>query len=257
MLLSICIICFNEERNIRRCLESCSWADEIVVVDAMSQDDTVQIARQFTDRVFQKHWTGYVDQKSFALSKAEGEWILSIDADEEITESLRDEIKAEVSRPNSLDGYRIPRRSYYQGRWIKHSGFYPDRQLRLFKRSLGHWVGGRVHERVQIQGQVGTLRNDLLHYPYGGIISGQLRTVNGFSSLLAEDMHERGKRYNLFLLLCRPLLKFMEVYFLKQGFLDGLAGFIIAVTSAYAMFVRYIKLREIERGLAGKIPEKH
>jgi len=256
MLLSICIICLNEERNIKRCLESCSWADEIVVVDAMSRDETAQISRQYTDKLFQRPWAGYVDQKNFALSKAEGDWILSVDADEEITESLRDEIKAEVTKPNTLDGYRIPRRSYYQGRWINHSGFYPDMQLRLFKRSLGRWVGGRVHEKVEILGQVGMLTNDLLHYPYGGIISGQLRTVNSFSSLLAEDMYERGRRYNLFLLLSRPLLKFVEVYLVKRGFLDGLAGFIIAVTSAYAVFVRYVKLREIGRGLADKIPDK-
>jgi glycosyltransferase involved in cell wall biosynthesis len=249
MLLSICIICFNEEQNIRRCLESSSWANEIVVIDAMSQDNTVQIARQYTDKVFQKSWTGYVDQKTFALSKAQGNWILSVDADEEISEKLRDEIKAEIKKANAKDGYRIPRRSFYQGRWINHSGFYPDRQLRLFRRNLGQWIGGRVHERVQIQGQVGALKNDLLHYPYKGLISGQLQTVNSFSSLLAEDMYEKGRRYNVLLLLLRPLFKFMEVYFLRMGFLDGLPGFIIAVTSAYAMFVRYVKLKEIENRL--------
>jgi glycosyltransferase involved in cell wall biosynthesis len=249
MLLSICIICFNEEENIRRCLESSSWANEIVVIDAMSQDNTVQIARQYTDKVFQKSWTGYVDQKTFALSKAQGNWILSVDADEEISEKLRDEIKAEIKKANAKDGYRIPRRSFYQGRWINHSGFYPDRQLRLFRRNLGQWIGGRVHERVQIQGQVGALKNDLLHYPYKGLISGQLQTVNSFSSLLAEDMYEKGRRYNVLLLLLRPLFKFMEVYFLRMGFLDGLPGFIIAVTSAYAMFVRYVKLKEIENRL--------
>jgi glycosyltransferase involved in cell wall biosynthesis len=247
MQLSICVICFNEEGNIRRCLESSSWADEIVVVDAMSQDKTVQIARQYTDKLFQRPWTGYVDQKNFALSKAQGDWILSVDADEEITERLRDEIKAEIKKSNVKDGYRIPRRSFYQGRWINHSGFYPDKQLRLFRRSHGHWTGGRVHERVQIQGQIGILKNDLLHYPYRGVISGQLTTMNSFSSLLAEDMYEKGKRYNVLLLLLRPLFKFMEVYFLKRGFLDGLAGFIIAVSSAYGMFVRYVKLREIEK----------
>jgi glycosyltransferase involved in cell wall biosynthesis len=245
MMLSICIICLNEEANIRRCLESSSWADEIVVVDAMSQDKTREIAREFTDKVFQRPWTGYVDQKNFALSKAEGDWILSLDADEEITERLRDEIIAEIKKPNSKDGYAIPRRSYYQGRWINHSGFYPDRQLRLFKRERGRWTGGRVHERVQIQGALGTLSNDLLHYPYRGVISGQLRTVDSFSSLLAQDMYGMGKRYNVFLLLTRPLFKFIEVYFLRRGFLDGVPGLIIAVTSAYAMFVRYVKLREM------------
>jgi glycosyltransferase involved in cell wall biosynthesis len=251
-MLSICIICLNEENNIRRCLESSSWADEIVVVDAMSQDKTREIAREYTGKVFQRPWTGYVDQKNFAISRAEGDWILSLDADEEITEKLRDEISAEIRKTDAKDGYWIPRRSYYQGRWIHHSGFYPDRQLRLFKRERGRWTGGRVHERVQIQGALGTLNNDLLHYPYRGVISGQLRTVDSFSNLLAEDMYEKGKRYNVLLLLLRPLFKFIEVYFLRLGFLDGLAGFIIAVTSAYAMFVRYVKLREIENRLGNQ-----
>ena len=245
MTLSVCIICFNEERNIRRCLESATWADEIVVVDSMSQDKTVEIAREYTDKVYQKAWHGYVEQKNFAISKARGNWILSVDADEEITATLRKEILTETTKVGAKDGYRIPRHSFYQGRWINHSGYYPDRQLRLFRRERGNWTGGRVHEKVDIQGDIGDLKKDLLHYPYKGVISGQLQTVNSFSSLMAEDMYERGKRYHISLLLLRPAFKFFEVYLLKLGFLDGLAGFIIAITSAYAMFVRYVKLREL------------
>jgi glycosyltransferase involved in cell wall biosynthesis len=245
MTLSVCVICRNEEPNIRRCLESATWTDEIIVVDSMSQDKTVEIAREYTDKVYQKAWPGYVDQKNFAVSKASGSWILSVDADEEITATLRNEILDEIKKDDAKDGYRIPRRSFYQGRWINHSGYYPDRQLRLFRRERGHWTGGRVHERVDIQGSIGDLKEDLLHYPYKGIISGQLQTVNSFSSLIAEDMHERGKRYHISMLFLRPIFKFFEIYLLKLGFLDGLAGFIIAVTSAYAMFVRYVKLREL------------
>jgi len=211
----------------------------------MSQDKTVEIAREYTDKVYQKAWPGYVDQKNFAISKANSKWILSVDADEEITETLREEILAETVKAGAKDGYRIPRRSFYQGRWINHSGYYPDRQLRLFRRERGRWTGGRVHERVDIQGSIGDLEKDLLHYPYKGVISGQLQTANNFSSLMAEDMHERGKRYHISLLFLRPIFKFFEIYLLKLGFLDGLAGFIIAVTSAYAMFVRYVKLREL------------
>jgi glycosyltransferase involved in cell wall biosynthesis len=252
MTLSVCIICFNEGHNIGRCLESCSWADEIIVVDSMSQDNTVKIAHQYTDAVFKRPWTGYVGQKNFALSKAHGDWILSLDADEEISTSLRKEILAEIKRTEAQDGYRIRRRSFYQGRWINHSGFYPDRQLRLFRRERGRWIGGRVHERVEIKGSIGKLKSDLLHYPYKGTISGQLQTVNDFSGLLAKDMYEKGKRYHFLLLLTRPLLKFLEVYLLKLGFLDGLAGLIIASTSSYAMFVRYVKLREIEDRLGNQ-----
>jgi len=250
--VSACIICYNEAQNIKGCLESLAWVDEIIVVDSMSDDGTVKIANQYTDAIFLRSWPGYADQKNFALSKAGKTWVLSLDADEEITPSLRREILAEIAKPDAKEGYRIPRRSFYQGRWINHSGFYPDRQLRLFKREKGRWVGGRVHERVEIAGGIENLKNDLLHYPYKGVISGQLRAVDSFSGLLAKDIYEKGKRYHLTLLLIRPLFKFIEVYLLKLGLLDGLAGFIIAVTSAYAMFVRYVKLREIGRDGAKK-----
>jgi glycosyltransferase involved in cell wall biosynthesis len=255
MTISICIICFNEEKNIRRCLDSCTWADEIIVVDSMSQDKTATIAREYTDMVYQREWPGYLEQKSFALSKADGVWILSLDADEEISAYLRDEILTEIRKPEAKDGYRIPRRSFYQGRWINHSGFYPDKQLRLFRSDKGRWTGGRVHEKVEMKGTVGELKSDILHYPYKGVISGQLQTVNAFSSLFAQDMYEKGKRYRLLLLVLRPVLKFLEVYVIKFGFLDGLAGFVIAVTSAYAMFVRYVKLRELEKGLEREMPK--
>jgi len=255
MTISICIICFNEEHNIRRCLDSSTWADEIVVVDSMSQDGTAAIAGKYTDKVYQQAWPGYMEQKNFALSKTHGDWVLSLDADEEVSSDLREEILTEIGKPDANDGYRIPRRSFYQGRWINHSGFYPDRQLRLFRSDCGRWTGGSVHERVEIQGSVGHLRHDLLHYPYKGTISGQLQTVNSFSSLLAQDMYEKGKRYHLWLLVLRPAFKFLEVYVLKLGFLDGLAGFIIAITSAYALFVRYVRLRELENRLEREMPK--
>jgi len=247
--LSVCIICYNEARNIRRCLDSVTWADEIIVVDSLSSDETVEIAREYTNSVFQRTWTGYADQKNHALSKAQGDWVLSLDADESIAPQLREEILREIARPHARDGYRIPRRSFYQGRWINHSGYYPDRQLRLFRRKKARWVGGRVHERVEITGALGELRNDILHYPYKGVISGQLRTVDNFSGLMAADLYEQGKRFHPILLLSRPFFKFLEVYFLKKGFLDGVPGLVIAATSAYALFVRYVKLREIEKGL--------
>jgi glycosyltransferase involved in cell wall biosynthesis len=252
MAITICIICFNEEENIRRCLESSKWADEIIVLDSMSQDRTVEIAREYTDKVYQRKWSGFVDGKNFALSKATSEWVLSLDADEEITDELRGEIREEIGKKHAKEGYTVPRLSFYQGRWIEHSGFYPDRQLRLFKRSKGSWVGKRVHERIQVNGEVGRLTSNLLHYPYKGTISGQVQTIDAFSTLLAQNLHEQGKRYSPLLLLLRPPLKFIEVYLLRLGFLDGIAGFIIAMSSAYAVFVRYVKLREIEKGLGNR-----
>lgn len=243
--VSVCVICFNEERNIRRCLESVVWADEIIVVDSLSQDKTVRIARAYTDKVYERAWTGYANQKNFALSKATGEWVVSLDADEEVSSPLCGEIEGVITSRNAEAGYRIPRRSFYQGRWINHSGFYPDRQLRLFKRSRGRWVGGRVHERVAVDGEVGDLTKDLLHYPYKGNISGMLSTIDEFAELKAHDMYDKKRRYHAGLLLLRPPIKFFEVYFLKLGCFDGVAGFIIAVSSAYTLFVQYVKLREL------------
>ncbi|MBN1849836.1 MAG: glycosyltransferase family 2 protein [Deltaproteobacteria bacterium] len=244
--ISICIICFNEERNIQNCLESASWADEIIVVDSGSTDRTIEIIKQYDTKLFRRPWTGYVDQKNYAFSKAGGDWILSLDADEMISAGLREEILHIIEWSGPADGYRIPRLSFYQDRWIRHCGFYPDKQLRLVKRGKGSWVGGRVHERVEINGSVGALKNDILHYPYKGSIVGQLQTLNNFTTLQAEDLYERGKRFHLILLLFRPLFKFLEVYILKKGFLDGIAGLIIAVTFSYSMFVRYVKLRELD-----------
>ncbi|VBB47676.1 Glycosyltransferase, group 2 family protein [uncultured Desulfatiglans sp.] len=258
MGLSACVICYNEEENIGRCLESVSWVDELVVVDSLSRDDTVRIARSFTGKVYERPWEGYVRQKNFAVSEARQDWILSLDADEQVSKALREEILAVMARPEAKNGYWMPRCSFYQGRWIRHSGFYPDHQTRLFRRGKGRFVGGRVHERLEIEGPVGRLTQDLLHYPYHGGLTGQIDTVNRFSSLLAADLHDRGKRYGGHLLLLRPVFKFLEVYVLKRGFLDGTAGLIIAATSAYALFARYVKLREMEycsswkAGVAGK-----
>jgi glycosyltransferase involved in cell wall biosynthesis len=218
----------------------------MIVVDALSQDRTREIAKEFTASLHERPWTGYVDQKNFAMSKASSDWVLSLDADEQISDALREEILNTVANPAAKDGYRIPRRSFYQGKWIRFSGFYPDRQLRLFRRGKGYWIGGRIHELLKIQGPVGDLKKDLFHYPYQGTLSGQILTLDRYADLYAQDMYEKGKRYRTSALLLRPLFKFLEVYFWKLGFMDGLPGVIIAATSSYGMFVRYVKLREIE-----------
>jgi glycosyltransferase involved in cell wall biosynthesis len=248
-MISACVICLNEELNIARCLSSLEGMDEVVVVDSGSTDRTVEIARSYTNMVFHRDWTGYADQKNFAMSRAKGDWILSVDADEELSPDLKKEINMVLSSNPQDAGFRIPRRSFYQGRWINHSGFYPDRQLRLFRRERAKWVGRRVHERVEVDGPVGKLKSDVLHYPYNGVISGQLKTVDAFSTLFAKDLRDQGAGFHLWLLVVRPVFKFLEVYILKKGFLDGVPGLIIAVTSAYALFVRYVKVREMEKGI--------
>ena len=252
MKISVCIICGDEEKNIRRALESSKWADEIVVVDHISKDKTYDIVKEYTDKVYQRAWTGFIDQKNYVLSLAKGEWIFSLDSDEEITEDLKNEIMTIINSKNTKDGYYVPRRSFFQGRWINHSGFYPDKQLRLFKRTKAKWGGQRVHEKIEIDGELGILKNDLLHYPFEGNIEEFEQTLNRYSTLQAKNLYDQGKRFNLFLLFARPFFKFLEIYILKMGFLDGIAGFFIAKISSHAMFLRYAKLREIEKGFVEK-----
>ena len=243
MRISVCVICFNEEKNIARCLNSVIWADEIIVVDSLSADATVDIARKYTEMVFERPWPGYVEQRNFALTQSTGDWVFFIDADEEVSSDLKDEILNKVKEDES-DAFKIPRKTFYQGKWINHSGYYPDHVLRFFRRGKAKWVGKRVHERLEINGKIDYLKNDLFHYPYGDRISGQILTVDEFSSLQAEDLWDKGVRYSTLKLIFRPFYKFIEVYFFNKGFLDGAAGFIIAVMSAFNVFVRYVKLRE-------------
>ncbi|MBF0452525.1 MAG: glycosyltransferase family 2 protein [Candidatus Magnetomorum sp.] len=246
--ISVCIICGDDEHCIRRCLESATWADEIVVVDHCSKDNTFAIVKEFTDKAYRRPWTGFIDQKNAVLSHASCDWVFSLDSDEAITDELRKEIQELIQDVTAKEGYYVPRRTFFHGRWINNSGFYPDRQLRLFKRTCARWVGERVHERVEIDGTIGQLKFDLLHYPYKGTVEGLERTANRYSSLQAQNIHDQGKRFRLWRVLFRPFFKFLEVYVLKRGFLDGIAGFIIAINSSHSMFLRYIKLREIEKG---------
>ena len=251
MRISVCIICFNEEKNIARCLNSISWADEIIVVDSLSRDSTVDVVRNYTEKIFERPWPGYAEQRNFALTQSSGDWVFFVDADEEVSCDLKDEIFDKIKEGNA-EAFKIPRKSFYQGKWINHCGYYPDYVLRLFRRGKAKWIGKRIHERLDIDGKIGLLKNDLLHFPYGGSISGQILTVDEFSSLQAEDLWDKGVRHSIFRLIFRPLYKFVEIYFLRRGFLDGTAGFIIAVTSAFNVFVRYVKLREKETKLGGK-----
>ena len=164
--VSVVVITLNEEERLRACLESVAWADELIVVDAESQDKTVQIAREFTDHVFVRAWTGFAEQKNFALEQATGDWVLSLDADEEVSRELRAEVEALLAGRPVARGYRVPRRNIFWGRWIRHGGLYPDWQLRLFRRGCGRFGARDVHESAQVEGPVGRLRGPLVHRSY-------------------------------------------------------------------------------------------
>ena len=239
--ISAIVITYNEEKNIERCLSSIAWVDEIVVVDSESTDDTKKIASEFTPRVFDIKWEGFGKAKDFAKDKASHQWILSVDADEVVTEDLKDEIQRITRSEDSLDGYYISRKSNFLGKWIKHGGWYPDYVLRLFKKDKAKFNHSMVHEKVWVEGKTGYLKNDLLHYTDPDF-DHYLEKLNRYTSLGAEELFRKGKRAELFDVIFRPWAVFFKMYFVRKGFLDGLSGFILAVSSAFHVFSKYVKL---------------
>jgi glycosyltransferase involved in cell wall biosynthesis len=242
--LSVAIVALNEEERIRSCLESVAGADEIVVVDSGSSDKTVAIAREFTDRVLFHAWEGYGAQKNFALGLCRGEWLLSLDADERVSEALRAEISATLAADPPVAGFRIPRQNFFQGVWIRHGGWYPDYQLRLFRRGRGVFTATAVHESVRVDGPVGRLQAPLIHQSYRGIEDFVAR-ANRYSELAARQLAAAGRGGTLADLLLRPAWRFLSMYVLRGGFLDGGRGFTLAALYAHYVFLRAAKVREL------------
>lgn len=248
--ISLVVITLNEERNIERCLQSVPFADEVIVVDSYSSDRTVQIAQGLGAKVIQEKWRGYGPQKSFATDQAKNSWILSLDADEALSPELAAEI---VERFADLDpgvGYRLPRLSYHLGRWIRYGGWYPDYQLRLFNRVQSQWSSDELHEKVIVQ-RTEKFRSPILHWVFDGV-SDQVLTNDKYSSIGAKDLFNKGKKFSYLKLIFKPISKFIETYFWKRGFLDGLPGFIIAVGASYSIFLRFAKLWELEKQVSRK-----
>ncbi len=244
---SVAIICCNEEANIRDCLESVKWADEIVVVDSGSTDRTLAIAREYTDRIIERPWPGHLEQKNFALEQAAGEWVLSIDADERVSPELAEEIRALLRHDDIAEtGFTVPRKTFYLGKWITHGGWYPDRKLRLVRRGRAHWAGVNPHDHLYADGAVGNLGGDLHHYTYRDI-SAHLKTIDLFTTIAAEQLAQQGQRHALCHMLLNPPCRFLRMYLLRLGFLDGLAGFVVAALGGYYVFLKYAKLWERQR----------
>jgi glycosyltransferase involved in cell wall biosynthesis len=239
--ISAIIITCNEEKNIRRCLSSLDWTDEIVVVDSGSTDNTKGIASEFTRRIWDIKWEGFGKAKNFAKDKASHQWILSVDADEAVTKDLKEEIQKTIKSHHSLDGYYIPRRSNFLGRWIRHGGWYPDYVLRLFKKEKAKFSHSPVHEKVEAGGKIGYLKNPIMHDTDPNF-EHYLGKLNRYTSLGAEELFRKGRRAKVFDIVFRPLAVFFKMYFAKKGFLDGLSGFILAVSSAFHVFSKYVKL---------------
>ena len=238
--VSVTLITLNEEKNIKRAIESVLWADEILVVDSGSTDNTVEIANSLGARVIQNTWSGYGQQKNFAQEKARFDWIFSLDADECVTPKLRLEIELalESSATKGIQGFKIPRLSLYLGRWIRHGGWYPNYLTRLAHRGTARWTEPEVHEELEVIGQVEWLKEPMQHFSFNGI-QDQIQTNLRFSWLGYLKLRKAGKKPNLLKLILKPIGKFIETYFLKRGFLDGLPGFIISVNAAHSMFLKY------------------
>ena len=249
--LSATVITLDEERNIRECLDDLAWVDELVVVDAGSTDGTREICREYTEKVFVNSWPGHYQQKNFALDRATHDWVLSIDADERVSPALWHEIQEVLASPDRADGYTIPRRNMFLGRWMRHGGWYPDRVLRLFRKSHGRFGGVNPHDRVMLRGRLGELKEPLLHLTYRSVeqyIDKQYR----YACIAAQE-RLKGRpdmKVGVPTLAARPLLKFLELYVLKRGFLDGTYGLVTATFAAYFAFVKYTRLWELTRGTA-------
>ena len=253
--ISVAIITFNEEKNIGSCIESVlSIADEVVVLDSFSTDATEKIATSFDKVRFEKHaFDGHVQQKNRALSLCKHEWVLSLDADERLSKPLADEIKAlnaDTVAKKGIVGFRMPRLTYHLGRPIRHSGWYPQRRFRLFQKSKAEWQGENPHDFIVIHdtSKGANLKGDIIHYSFTDL-SAQIDTINKFSSIVAFNRFSAGRPFQLVKTIFKPTGKFFEIFVFKAGFLDGFAGFTIAIASAFSTFLKYAKIYEMDRKL--------
>ena len=243
--LSVIVITRNEQDNLRDCLESVAWADEIIVVDSGSTDATVAIALDFTRHVYVQDWPGFGPQKNRALSYAGGEWVLSLDADERVTPELRSEIEAAM-RDAKHTAYDIPRLSNYCGRFMRHSGWHPDYVRRLFRRGSARFSDDLVHERLLTGGAVGKLRSSLLHYSFNDLEE-VLHKMDQYSTAGAQKFYAKGKTASLTSAILHGAWSFFRTYVLRAGFLDGREGFMLAVSNAEGTYYRYLKLMLLNR----------
>jgi glycosyltransferase involved in cell wall biosynthesis len=246
MKITATVITLNEEHNIAAALESLSWADEIIVVDSESTDRTGEIVQRFTDRIFVRPWPGYSAQKNFAAEQASNDWIFSLDADERVSEELAHSIRQLKSGAEPEPAaFKMPRRTYYLGRWIRHSGWRPDFKLRLYDRKRARWRGDYVHETLEVDGEVERLNGDILHYTVRNASDHHLR-MDRYTTLAAQQSYSLGKRASMLSLFVSPVAVFIRSYILRLGLLDGVPGLGIARFAAHYEFLKNLKLWEME-----------
>lgn len=245
--LSVVILTLNEEKNIGRCIDSVKdIADEIVVVDSFSEDDTRKICEEKNATFIQHKFEGYIEQKNWAIKQARYLYVLSLDADETLSVKLKERIKDIKEEGFQYDGYVFNRLTNYCGKWIKHCGWYPDRKFRLWNKEKGMWKGQNPHDRFEMQpgARVQYINEDILHYSFY-TIEQHIDTINKFTTISSRALYEKGKHVSLLQMIGKPILKFFQLYFFKLGFLDGFYGFIICRNSSYAKFLKLSKLRQL------------
>lgn len=254
--VSVVIVTKNEEKNIRDALESVKDFEDIVIVDSFSKDRTLETCKEFTNRVFQHEWQGYARQKQMAVDYAERPWVLILDADERVTQELKKEILEKITLNSKLktqnsiySGFYVPRKNFFLGRWIKHSGWWPDYTLRLFRKDLSFVEQREVHEKVIVKGSVDYLKNPLEHYTYR-TISDYIKKMENYSTLSAKEILSKNPQPSSISLILKmtasPIFTFLKMFFLKQGFRDGVHGFMLSVLYSFYTFLKYAKAREIK-----------
>jgi glycosyltransferase involved in cell wall biosynthesis len=244
MKITATIITLNEERNIARAIESLRCCDEILIVDSGSIDRTVELAQNLGVRVVEAGWRGYAAQKNWAAEQASHDWILSLDADEALSEALEAEIWGLKKSGPRYDAYTMPRLARYLGRWILHSGWYPDRKVRLYDRRKAKWIGDFVHESVVVSGRVGHLESNILHFTCESL-SEHVKTMDRYTTLAAQEIAARRLQVPLWRLILEPSWTFWKSYVVQRGFLDGLEGLVIAYMAGFYTFLKYAKARNM------------
>ncbi len=241
--LGALVLTYNEENVIEECMESLSWVDEIVVVDSYSDDDTLEICNDYTRKIYQREFDDFSSQRNYGLEKIESDWILILDADERIPGVLAEEVKNLLNNDGDFPVYKIPRKNFFLGSWIKHCGWYPDYTIRLFKNSDELRYEGEVHEDLTYEGECGRLENPLIHLTYSNL-DDYVSKINHYTSL---EIEKSSRNINLIQVILRPKIEFIKKYFLQKGFLDGSAGLILCMLSAINKFLKYAKLWEAKK----------
>lgn len=244
-MISVTVICKNEEKNIRRCLESAKWADDIIIIDSGSTDKTLEIAKEYTENIEVIEWNGYSHARKIALQKVKTEWVLPLDADEEITNGLKDEIIDVIKSGNQeINGYKIPRKSFFLNKWIKHCGWYPGYQMRLCRTKFTSVAERLVHEGYIIEGKTGYLKNDINHYTVNSIYEFTAK-INEYSTLQAIEKVRR-KKVGFKEIYFNNIIAFYKHFIFKRGFLDGVHGLMVSMFDLITNVLTYMKIYELQ-----------